>query len=286
MTMHADHEDRAAVAAPRHAAGWDIARRNAGWRDAGWRRSLAVAAAASLLALGGCATRPTDPQELADYQSNNDPLEPTNRFFYKVNNTVDHYTLRPVAQAYVAVVPQPVRTGVHNTLANISSPALFGDDILEGKPRRAGDTFMRFLINSTVGVVGIFDVAKGLGYPAHEADGGITLALWGAPEGPYLFLPVLGPSSPRAATGFGLDIALSPLTYVPRGYGLLTLNWGLYAVGAVDARAAVLDELDQVNRDALDPYATLRSLYRQHRAAQVETVREDKRMTTPDWYTQ
>ena len=281
MTMHADHEDRAAVAAGRDAAG-----RDAAGRDVGWRRSLAVAAAASLLALGGCATRPTDPQELADYQSNNDPLEPTNRFFYDVNNTVDHYTLRPVAKAYVAAVPQPIRTGVHNTLANISSPVLFGDDILEGKPRRAGDTFMRFLINSTVGVVGIFDVAKGLGYPAHEADGGITLALWGVPEGPYLFLPVLGPSSPRAATGFGLDIALSPLTYVPRGYGLLTLNWGLYAVGAVDARAAVLDELDQVNRDALDPYATLRSLYRQHRAAQVEAVRDDKRMTTPDWYTQ
>ncbi len=292
MTMHADHEDRAAVAAPRDAAGRDSTGRAAtargvfGRDGTGWHRSLAVAAAASLLALGGCATRPTDPQELADYQSNNDPLEPTNRFFYRVNNTVDRYTLRPVAQAYVEVVPQPVRTGVHNTLANFSSPALFGNDILEGKPRRAGDTFMRFLINSTVGVVGIFDVAKGLGYPAHETDGGMTLALWGAPEGPYLFLPVLGPSSPQAATGFGLDIALSPLTYVPRGYGLLTLNWGLYAVGAVDARAAVLDELDQVNRDALDPYATLRSLYRQHRAAQIEAVREDRRMTTPDWYTQ
>ena len=241
---------------------------------------------ATLLSLSGCATRPTDPAELADYKANNDPLEPGNRFFYKVNNTVDRYTLKPVAKAYVSVVPQPVRTGVHQALGNFASPAIFFNDVFEAKPRRAGDTFMRYLINSTVGVVGIFDVAKGWGYPAHEADGGMTLATWGVPSGPYLYLLGLGPSSPRALTGFGMDIALSPLTYVPRGYGLLTLNWSLYGIGVVDARSQVLDTLDQINRDALDPYATLRSLYRQHRAAQIATLREDNRMTTPDWYSQ
>ncbi len=250
------------------------------------RLQMTGTAVLALLSLSGCATRPTEPEALAEYQSTNDPLEPTNRFFYRVSNTVDQYTLKPVAKAYVYALPQPVRTGVHNVLANFSSPTVLANDVLDAKPRRAGDTFMRFLINSTVGVVGIFDVAKGLGYPAHEADGGLTLALWGVPSGPYLFLPVLGPSSPRAATGFGLDVALAPLTYVPRGYGLLTLNYALYGVGIVDARAGVLDQLDEIDRDYLDPYASIRSLYRQHRAAQVEDLRKDNRMTTPDWYTQ
>ncbi len=255
-------------------------------RPSGRFGSVAVITAAAVISLSGCATRPTDPQDLADYKSNNDPFEPSNRFFYKVNDSLDRYTLKPVAKAYVAVVPQPVRTGVHQALSNFSDPVVFFNDVLEAKPRRAGDTFMRYLINSTVGVVGIFDVAKGWGYPAHEADGGMTLASWGVPSGPYLYLLGLGPSSPRALTGFGMDIALSPLTYVPRGYGLLTLNWSLYGIGVVDARSQVLDELDQINRDALDPYATLRSLYRQHRAAQVAAMRQDNRMTTPDWYPQ
>lgn len=239
-----------------------------------------------LLSLAGCADKPTDPQELADYQATNDPLEPTNRFIYGVSNTVDRYTLKPVATAYVQVVPQPVRTGVHNALSNFASPARFANDVLEAKPRRAGDTFMRFLINSTVGVLGVFDVAGDVGYPGHENDGGMTLAVWGVPQGPYLFVPLLGPSSPRALTGYVMNIGLSPLTYVPRGYGLLTLNYALYGIGLIDGRAAVLDTLNQLNRDALDPYATLRSVYRQNRAAQIETLRNDNRMTTPDWFTQ
>src|ERR1700712_3150496 len=247
-------------------------------------RLATVGAAFILLSLGGCASHHAEAQ--ADGDNNNDPMKSSNRFFYKVNDKLDRYTLKPVAKAYVAVVPQPVRTGVHNALGNFASPTRFANDVMEAKPRRAGDTFMRFLINSTVGVVGIFDVAQGWGYPAHEADGGMTLATWGVPQGPYLYLLGLGPSSPRALAGFGMDIALSPLTYVPRGYGLLTLNWGLYGIGVVDARAQVLDALDQINRDALGPYATLRSLYRQHSASEITALREDKRMTTPDWYPQ
>ncbi len=244
-----------------------------------------VAGIIALLSLSGCATRPTNPAALAQYKETDDPLEPTNRFFYRVDQTVDRYSLKPVAQAYVYVLPTPVRTGVHNVISNFASPTRLANDILEAKPRRAGTTFVRFVVNSTVGLGGIFDVARDLGYPAHENDGGMTLALWGVPDGPYLFLPVLGPSSPRAAAGFGLDVGLSPLTYVPRGYGLLTLNYALYGVGLVDARSRVLNELDQINREALDPYATLRSLYRQHRASEIEALRNDNRMTTPDWYT-
>ena len=240
--------------------------------------------AACLLVLAGCATKPTDPAALADYRQNNDRFEPANRFFYRVDNTLDAYTLKPVAQAYVYVVPRPARTGLHNVLTNLSSGPRFFNDVFQGKPRRAGDTFMRVLINSTVGIGGILDVASGWGYPFHDNDGGLTLAVWGVPEGPYLFLPFLGPSSTRDANGFGLDIALSPFTYVPRGYGLLTLNTVRYGIGVVDARSEVLADLDQIKRNALDPYATIRSLYRQHRNAEIQAVRDDHRMTVPDWY--
>ncbi len=237
--------------------------------------ALALAA----FALAACATKPpaSDVEATQDYQQTNDPLEPTNRFFYRVSDTLDRYTLKPVAQAYVYVFPNPVRTGVHNVLANLSSPVLFADDVSQANPRRAGDTFMRFLINSTAGGLGIFDVATGWGYPAHDTNFGITLALWGVPSGPYLFLPLLGPSSTRAATGFGVDIALDPFTYVPRGYGLLTLNWARFGVGAVDARSRHLGDLETVKAGALDPYATIRSLYRQNLESEIAAARQDRR---------
>jgi len=243
-------------------------------------------ALATLLGLTACATKPpaSDPDALADYEQTNDPLEPTNRFFYKVDNTLDTYALKPVAQGYVYITPLPVRTGVHNLLTNLSSPVLFANDVGEAKPRRAGDTFMRFLINSTVGVVGIFDVAKGLGYPGHDADGNVTLALWGVPSGPFLYLPVLGPSSPRGVAGYGADVAVDPFTWVPRGYGLETLNWSRYGLGVIDTRAELLPDLDKVKNSALDPYATFRSLYRQHLQSEIDAARSDDRSTTPDWY--
>lgn len=241
--------------------------------------------AAGLTSVAACATKPpaSDPEARAEFQQNNDPYEPANRFSYRVSNTLDRYALKPVAQAYVYVLPQPVRGGIHNVLANLSSPVLFANDVMQTKPRRAGDTFMRFLINSSVGVLGIFDVASAWGYASHEADFGETLALWGLPSGPYLFLPLLGPSNPRDASGYGVDALLDPFFYVPRGYGLLTLNWGVYIVGVVDARSRVINDLNAINKTALDPYATIRSLSRQHRTSQIEGVRDDNRATPPSW---
>ena len=151
------------------------------------------------LGLSGCATKPpaSDPDALADYEQTNDPLEPTNRVFYAINNGLDTVILRPAALAYRYAVPEPVRNGVHNVLSNIGSPVQLANDMLEGKPRRAGDTTMRFLINTTVGVLGIFDVAKKWGYPDHDADFGMTLANWGVPGGA---VPVpAGPGPHRSA---------------------------------------------------------------------------------------
>jgi len=247
--------------------------------------------AAVLLLLGpllGCATPPpaNDADAVAEFNEAKDPLEPTNRVLYSINNGIDTVILRPVAVAYRAVVPEPMRTGIHNVLANLTTPVLLGNDILEAKPRRAGDTTMRFLINTSIGVVGIFDVAKDLGYPEHDTDFGMTLALWGVPEGPFLFLPVLGPSNPRDAAGRAVDIAGDPFTWVGQGTVVTVLNWTRYGLTAADQRAQVLDAIDSIKKTALDPYATFRSLYRQHRQAQIQKARDDNRATIPVWFPQ
>jgi phospholipid-binding lipoprotein MlaA len=247
-------------------------------------------AGALAVALASCASPPPadDPDAVADFKQTNDPLEPTNRVFYAINNGLDTVILRPVAKAYRYVVPGAMREGIHNLLGNMASPVQLANDMMEGKPRRAGDTAMRLVINTTVGVFGIFDVAKKWGYPNHDSDFGMTLASWGVPEGPFLFLPVLGPTDPRDAIGFGVNIAMDPFTWVggPHDTGLTVFNWSRYALNAVDARERVLDSLDQIKKTALDPYATFRSLYRQHRRAQIEDMRNDNRATVPAWFAQ
>ncbi len=252
--------------------------------------TAAFAAAAALLPLllGACATKPPalDADATAEYEQTNDPLEPTNRFFYKVDDTLDTYTLKPVAQGYVAVVPSPVRSGVHNFLANLTTPTVLVNDMAAARPRRAGTTFMRFVINSTAGVLGVFDVAKGLGYPAHDAGFNQTLGVWGVGPGPFLYLPVVGPSSTRAATGFAVDQATDPFTYVPHGIYLRTFNWARYGLTTADTRAGLLTDLDKVKAGALDPYATIRSLYRQNTQSRIDAARADTATTTPDWYAQ
>lgn len=249
--------------------------------------ALAALVAGPLL-LSGCATAPpaSDPEALAEFKDTNDPLEPTNRVFYAVNNGIDTVLLRPLAVAYRAVLPETVRSHTHNVLTNLGMPVQLFNDMLEAKPRRAGDSLMRFLVNTTAGVGGVFDVATDLGWPDHDADGGITFAMWGIPNGPYLFLPVFGPSSPREAGGLGLDYAMSPFSWIGNGTTVNALGYARAGVGALDARSAVLDDLDKVLSQALDPYATIRSLYRQRRASQIEQVQEDNVATVPAWFSQ
>ena len=245
----------------------------------------AVLAASLLAALAACAQKPpaSDAAAVQEFNENNDPYEPANRVGYAINDGLDTYILAPVARAY-RYVPSVVRNPIHNVLQNMTTPVLFINDVLQTRPRRAGTTFMRFVINTTAGVGGLFDVAAEAGYPAHDSDFGETLALWGVPEGPFLFLPVLGPSNPRDATGYGVDVAFDPLTYAPSGHGLETLNYARYGLGAVDTRERVLDQVSSIKKTALDPYATFRSLYRQNRESTIDGIRNEKDATVPNWY--
>jgi phospholipid-binding lipoprotein MlaA len=235
--------------------------------------------------LAGCATPPpaSDPDALADYRQTNDPLEPTNRFLYRVSDALDVVIMRPIALLYRAAVPEPARTGMHNVLDNIGGPVRFANDVLQGQPKRAGDTAARFAINTTVGIGGIFDVAKMNGIPNHDSDFALTLAYWGVPEGPFLFLPVIGPSSPRDAAGYGVDVAIDPFTWIGRPSHSFTLeSYSKTAANAVDQRSRLLDTIASVKKTALDPYATFRSLYRQNRASKLENLRSGNQATVPD----
>jgi len=241
----------------------------------------------ALLTVAACADRPPagDTEAQADFRELNDPIEPTNRFFYKVNDAIDTYALRPAAVAYRDVVPGAVRRPIHNVLTNVGTPAMFANDVLSAKPRRAGDDMMRFLINTTAGGLGLFDVATGWGYPEHNVDFGLTLALWGVEGGPFLYLPIIGPSNPRDAVGFGANTVLDLLTWASFG-GSTAVNLTRYGVTALDTRERFIDPIDSVKRSALDPYATFRSLYRQNRTDEVSRARQDSPATVPAWFPQ
>lgn len=252
------------------------------------RRSRAIAGVLALLTLGACGSLrnppPKDPDDLADYKAANDPYEPLNRKMYNVQMWAYHVALRPVAKAWVWAVPKPVRHSISNINETWREPAVFFSDVGAGKPRRAGDSFMRFTINMSAGVAGFFDVASLVGYKQHETDPGMTMGTWGVPSGPYLFIPFVGPSNFRDGAGYAIGQALTPINYVPRGYGLLTFNWAYNILGTVDGFANSVDQIDHLEQDSLDPYSYVRSAWQQNRQSQIDAMQNDHRATTPDWY--
>jgi phospholipid-binding lipoprotein MlaA len=223
------------------------------------------ALAAEADATGAPTSTTVTTQQVAE--DTNDPFEGTNRFFFKVNQVLDDVLLRPVAVAYRAVLPDFARTGVRNFMNNLNSPVIFANDLLQGEGDRAGDTLVRFGINSTIGIGGLIDVAKDLGYAYHDEDFGQTLAVWGVDEGPYFYMFLMGPSSARDFAGFVVDRGFDPLTYV---------NWGdddleyvpiaRTALNVIDLRSRNIETLDDIERSSVDYYASIRSLYRQSRA--------------------
>lgn len=223
---------------------------------------LSVGMLAALL--GGCASSGT----ATSTPDQNDPYESFNRKMFAINDALDRNVALPAAKFYVRVVPTPARNGIHNGLENLSSPVTLANDVLQGDPKRAAQTFGRMVVNSSIGLLGLIDVATPMGIPGHTADFGETLAVYGVGEGPYLVLPLLGPSNPRDAAGHFVDIAFDPLTYL----GMREKGWwmgGRNLLGLIDDRAGTIDAMASIQRSSVDVYATLRSLYRQHRNAEI-----------------
>lgn len=201
------------------------------------------------------------PEAAATEQSDaGDPWEGFNRNMYAVHDSVDRAVLEPVARGYRAITPGPVRDGVINVLRNLRAPVIFANDLLQGEFRRAGTTAARFGVNTTMGIAGIFDPAHSMGLEYHDEDFGQTLAVWGVESGPYVFVPLVGPTTVRDGAARVVDIALDPLTWADFDEAD-DVRLARTILSGVAAREALLDTVDDIRRDSLDPYVTIRTSY-------------------------
>src|SRR5271165_2658483 len=219
-----------------------------------FRRAALALAGATLFA--GCALGPTK----------EDPLEPWNRSMYEVHQVVDGNVVKPIAEAYVKVTPELIRTGVSNFFGNLDDLFTGINNVLEGNGQQAGDDFGRVLLNSTFGILGIFDLASMMGIHKDHKDFGITFGKWGVPPGPYLFIPLFGPTTVRDGTGTLARLFIGPVGYIPD----VPLRNSIYGVGYLDARAQVLSGESVLDTAALDRYRFLRNAYLKNRQYQID----------------
>jgi phospholipid-binding lipoprotein MlaA len=240
-----------------------------------WRRALADLVVVSALITSGCAGQSQAPaQPAAGEEDFHDPFESTNREIFDFNQTVDRAVLVPVAKAYRTALPEPLRDSVRDFINNLNAPLIFANDALQGKFGLAKDTFVRFVIDSTIGMAGLVDVAGRWGIPFHEQDLGVTLGVWGVAEGPYLVIPILGPSDPRdlggaVAQGFG-----DPWNILAGNHNMIWIVFARGGVSGIDQRSRLIETLADIERTSLDYYATIRSVYRQRRAALIHRSKE------------
>ena len=210
--------------------------------------------------MAGCATGPdANPR---------DPLEPFNRGVYQFNDAVDTAVLKPVATAYQKITPSPVRTGASNFFGNLGDLWSSVNAGLQLRPREATENLMRFSVNTVFGLAGVLDIASEMGIPRTRLDFGQTMGRWGAPAGPYLVLPILGPSSVRDGTGLVVDVAGDPvsgLDHVPSRNALVALR-------AVDTRAGLLRATGLLEDAALDKYSFTRDFYLNRRQNQIDDL--------------
>ncbi len=256
-----------------------------------YRRLIVFLAALTLVA--GCASQPkpaadgwsgSDEQEFAEVDTENDPLELLNRFTFAFNLALDTLVFQPVAAFYRFLLPVQVRNSVRNAVRNLRSPLILVNDVLQGEMERAETTLVRFLVNSTVGVLGLFDVANGMGYPYHDEDFGQTLGAHGVGEGFYLVLPIFGPSSPRDGIGMLVDIYLDPMTYAAEAADIEDFLLARTLAGGIDSRARNIETIEDLKRDSIDFYARVRSLYRQSRANEINNGEAPEDTPTPGLY--
>jgi phospholipid-binding lipoprotein MlaA len=219
------------------------------------QRSLRVAAIALAALLGGCATT----------GSKVDPLEPMNRAMFEVHDVVDGNVIKPLAEAYVAVMPGLVRTGLSNFYNNIDDLFSGINGLLQGKTEKAGHDFGRVMVNTLFGVLGIFDPASDAGIERGNEDFGQTFAYWGLPSGPYLFVPLFGPTTVVDGAGFVVRVLWGPVGEIPD----VAVRNSLYGLGYMNTRAGLLEAGQIVDAAALDRYRFIRNAYLQKRRYEV-----------------
>lgn len=213
-----------------------------------------------LLALvSGCASVP------GEYRDPRDPLESYNRGMFKFNRAVDDAVMKPVAKGYKAITPDPVDRGITNFFNNIADVTSAVNNLLQFKLSRAGSDVGRLAVNTTVGLLGFFDVATNMGLPSYKEDLGQTFGYWGDVSSPYLMLPLLGPSTLRDSIGLVGDAFTSPLFNLEQN----RVYWGLIALTVVDTRADLLTAGKILDEAAVDPYVFLRDAYLQRRRDQI-----------------
>jgi phospholipid-binding lipoprotein MlaA len=227
-------------------------------------KKLAWVCAVGLLTAGCAASEDQGP-------AIDDPLEPMNREFFDFNQKLDRHAALPAASFYTASVPSPARRGIHNLLDNLSGPVNVVNDILQVQFANAGKAAARFIVNSTIGVAGIFDVATDWGFPRRDRDFGETLGGYGVPPGPYLVLPFRGPTAVRDIGGDYIDGFFTPLYYFHVQYtGKQYVGLVKSTIGSVDNRANNIVTYRDIERASVDFYATMRDYYYQRRQRQVE----------------
>ena len=217
--------------------------------------------------VAGCSSSPESIEQ-------NDPFEPVNRDIFKFNHGLDNRVALPVATFYRSVAPNEFRDHLHYFLANLHLPVTFANDVLQGHFERGSLAIGRFATNTTLGVVGVFDVATDWGMPQHDEDFGQTMGYYGVGEGPYLVLPLLGPAVPRDIAGGFVDHYLDPLGYL-NFHDKFIWSWSRSALSFVDSRSRSIDSLREIQRSSIDLYATTRSLYRQSRNAEIRNGETD-----------
>lgn len=206
---------------------------------------------AAVMLVAGCAAAP----------SRDDPFEPMNRASYRVHEVVDGHFIKPMVQAYVDYTPRLVQQGIHNFFGNIDDFFSFINAALQNKPDKAGHDLGRVITNTGFGLLGLIDVASEAGVPKGNEDFGQTFGVWGIPQGPYLFIPVFGPTTVRDGTGWIVRGYASPIGYIE---DIPTRNV-LWALNVIDLRASALQAESVVNQAALDPYTFIRRAYLQRR---------------------
>lgn len=205
-----------------------------------------------------------------------DPLEKVNRKIFAFNETADKYAIEPVARGYRKGVPKPVRESIHNFLNNLSLPFSAFNSFAQGKVSNGLATFSNFLINSTLGVGGLFDVARKKGIYFKPEDFGQTFAHYGAGPGPYLMLPLLGPSNFRDASGLTVNTLISPIGFnifeIGDQKSIMNDEYLFTIVGltGIDTREGLIEVIDDIRKDSFDPYSTIRSAYLQRRVNEIK----------------